>query len=92
MGFPGGAVVKNLHTSAGDAKDLDSMPGWGRSPGVGNGNPLQYSCLGISCRQRNLADYSPQGSEESDMTEQHHHIPFISGVSLAVINIKNSSF
>ena len=38
-------MVKNLPTSAGDSKDLDSIPGWGRAPGVGNGNPLQYSCL-----------------------------------------------
>ena len=45
-GFPGGAVVKNSPASAGDAKDEGSFPGSGRSPGVGNGNPLQYSCLG----------------------------------------------
>ena len=35
-------VVKNPHANAGDAS---SIPGWGRSPGEGNGNPLQYSCL-----------------------------------------------
>ena len=45
MGFPGGAVVKNLLASAGNARDRGSIPGWGRSPGGGNGNPLQYSCL-----------------------------------------------
>ena len=43
MGFPGGSVVKNPPANAGDA---GSIPGSGRSPGVGNGNPLQYSCLG----------------------------------------------
>ena len=42
-GFPGGSVVKNLLASAGD---MGSIPGTGRSPGEGNGNPLQYSCLG----------------------------------------------
>ena len=42
MGFPGGTVVKNLLTNAGDA---GSVPVSGRSPGGGNGNPLQYSCL-----------------------------------------------
>ena len=42
MGFPGGTVVKNLPANAGDA---GSVPRLGRSPGVGNGNPLQYSCL-----------------------------------------------
>ena len=42
-GFPGGSVVKNPLTNAGDA---GSIPGLGRFPGKGNGNPLQYSCLG----------------------------------------------
>ena len=43
MGFPEGSAVRNLPASAGDAC---SIPGSGRSPGEGNGNPLQYSCLG----------------------------------------------
>ena len=38
-------LVKNLLPNAGDAGDLGSIPELGRSPGVGNGNPLQYSCL-----------------------------------------------
>ena len=42
MGFSGGSVVKNPPTNAGD---VGSIPGWGRSPGGGHGNPLQYSCL-----------------------------------------------
>ena len=42
-GFSSGSVVKNLPTNAGD---LSSSPGLGRSPGGGQGNPLQYSCLG----------------------------------------------
>ena len=41
-GFPGGAEVK---ASACNVGDLGSIPGSGRSPGEGNGNPLQYSCL-----------------------------------------------
>ena len=41
LGFPGGSVVKNLPANTGDA---GSFPGSGRSPGGGNGNPLQYSC------------------------------------------------
>ena len=40
--FPGGSVVKNLPVNAGDSS---SNPGLGRSPGEGNGNPLQYSIL-----------------------------------------------
>jgi len=43
MCFPGGSVVKNLPAIAGD---VSLIPGLGRSPGEGNGNPLQYSCLG----------------------------------------------
>ena len=38
-------VLKNLPANAGEAKDVDSIPGSGRSPGGGNDNPLQYSCL-----------------------------------------------
>ena len=38
-------VVKNLPANAGDIRDMGSIPGSGRSPGGGNGNPLQYSCL-----------------------------------------------
>ena len=45
MGFPGGSVVRNLPAYAGDARDMHSIPGSGRCPGVGNGNPFQYSCL-----------------------------------------------
>ena len=43
MEFRGGSVVKNLPANAGD---MGSIPGSGRSPGVGNGNTLQHSCLG----------------------------------------------
>ena len=43
QGFPSGSVVKNLPADAGDA---GSVPGLGRSPGEGNGNTLQQSCLG----------------------------------------------
>ena len=38
-------VVKNLSANAEGARNVDSVPGLGRSPGGGNGNPLQYSCL-----------------------------------------------
>ena len=45
MGFPGGAVVKNPPVNAGDVGHVGLMPGWGRSPEGGHGNPLQYSYL-----------------------------------------------
>ena len=45
LGFPGGSLVKNPPANAGDGGDAGSIPGLGRSPGGGNGNPLQYSFL-----------------------------------------------
>ena len=62
----GGSVVKNPPVKPGD---LDLIPGSGRSPGEGNGNPLQYSCLEESHGQRNLGGYSPRGSQELTMIE-----------------------
>ena len=45
FGFPGGSVEKNPPTNAGDTEDMALILGWGRSPGEGNGNLIQYSCL-----------------------------------------------
>ena len=74
MGFPGGSEGK---ASACDAGDPGLIPGWGRSPGEGNGNPLQYSCPetlmdreawwaivhGVACLTLcNPVDFSPPGS------------------------------
>ena len=55
--FPGGSVVINPLASAEDTGDTGLIPGLGRSPGEGNDNPFQYSCLG----QRSLVGYSPWG-------------------------------
>ena len=44
QGFPGGAMVENPPANVGDAGDSGLIPGLGRSPGVSDGNPLQYSC------------------------------------------------
>ena len=55
MGFPGGLDSKESTCSAGD---LGSIPGLGRSPGGGHGNPLQYSYLENPHGQRSLAGYS----------------------------------
>ena len=49
-------------------------PGWEDSPGEGNGNPLQYSCLENSMDGRSLVGYSPWGRKESDMTERLHFV------------------
>ena len=65
----GGTVVKNLLTNSGDARDVGSIPGSGRSPGVGNGNPLQYFCLENSTVRGAWWAIVPGGHKESDTTE-----------------------
>ena len=66
LGFPCGSAGKESTCNAGN---LGSIPGLGRSPGGGHGNPLQYSCLENPHGQRSLEDYSPWGHKELDMTE-----------------------
>ena len=67
MGFPGGSEVK---ASAWNAGDPGSIPGLVRSPGEGNGNPLQYSCLENPMEGGAWLGYNPWGRKESDMTER----------------------
>ena len=67
-GLPNGSVVKESACNAGDAGDTGLIPGLGRSPGGGNGNPLQDSGLG-NPTDRRACGYSPWGHKESDMTE-----------------------
>ena len=73
-GFPGGSDGKE---SACSAKDLGLRPGFdpwsGRSPGEGNGNPLQYSCLENSMGRGLLVGYSPWGCKELATTKQLTH-------------------
>ena len=66
LGLPGGAVVKNLPDNAGD---MGSIPWSGRSPGRGNGNPLQYSCLDNFMDRGVWQATVPGVSKESDKTE-----------------------
>ena len=65
--FPGGSVVKNPHAKAGDIRDLGSIPGSGRSPGGGNGNPLQYpwvgNSMGLRKSQAHLSNYTATTTE-----------------------------
>ena len=67
LGFPGGSDGKE---SACNVGDLGLIPGFGRSPRGGHGNPLQCSCLENPHGQRSLMGYSPWGHKESDMTER----------------------
>ena len=66
--------------------DWGSIPGSGRSPGEGNGNPLQYPCLENSMDQRSLVVYSPWGHKELDTTERLHFLSFLSFFQLDKMN------
>ena len=70
MSFPGGSEVKNPPANAGD---VGLIPGSGKFPGEGNGNPLQYSCLE---RPMDGGTWCPWGCKESDTTEQLHFFSF----------------
>ena len=65
LGFPGGSLVKNSPANAGD---VGLIPGSGRSPGEGNGNPLQYSCLENPWTEEPGGLQSVECYEESDRT------------------------
>ena len=65
LGFPGSSAGKE---SAGNAGDLGSISGWGRSHGEGNGNPLQYSFLG-NPTDRGSRQATGHGATELDTTE-----------------------
>ena len=58
-------VVKNPPANAGDARDMGLIPGWGRSPGVGNSNLLKYSCLENSTDRQAC----PLGSSAKSQTQ-----------------------
>ena len=66
LGFSGDSVVKNPPANAGD---VGSIPQLGRSPGKGNGNPLQYSCLG-NAMGKGAWQAIPWGRKKLDMTEK----------------------
>ena len=62
--FPGGSLIKNPPATAGDGRDVGLIPGLGRSPGEGNGNPLQYLCL------RNFMDREAWGATVCGITKE----------------------
>ena len=68
--FPGGTVVKNPPTNAGDTRDTGWIPGLGRSPSVGNGNALQYYCLGNPMDRGAWQAIIHGVAKESDTTKQ----------------------
>ena len=76
LGVPSGSMVKNPSANAGDTEDVGSIPGLGRSPGGGNGNPLHYSCLGNPMDRGVWRAIVHGVAKDSDMTQQlkpHHH-------------------
>ena len=74
MGIPGGVVVKNPPANTEDARDTGSIPGSGRAPGVGNGNPFQYSCLENSMDRR---AWQSMGLQRVGRTEHTHiNLPY----------------
>ena len=83
-------MVKNLPANAGDARDKGLIPGSGKSPGEGNGNPLQHSFQENFHGQRRL---QPMGSQEQNMTEQlththtHTHTQILSSYAISLPEI-----
>ena len=67
-------MVKNLPANAGDAKDVGLIPGSGRSPGVGNGNSLQYSCLENSMDRRAWRATAHGGLKVEHTAHIHIHV------------------
>ena len=88
--FAGGSDGKESTCNAGD---LDLVPGLGRSPGGGHGNPLQYSCLENPHGQRIPVGYSPWDRKESYMTERLStaHISSLVKCLFKVLLIKKKS-
>ena len=76
-------MVKNPPANAGEAGDAGSIPGSGRSPGEGNGNPLQYSCLENPMDRGAWWAIVQGGYKELDTTE-HTHSTFIFKISIMI--------
>ena len=84
-------MVKNPPAIAGDIKDKGLIPGLGRSPGVGHGNPFQYSCLENPTDRGNLVSYSPWGRKESDTTEHAHACKQWDVTSLIMLSLRKQA-
>ena len=83
-------VVKNLPAIVGDIRDMGSIPGSGRSPGEGNGNPLQYSCSKNPMDRGALCTTVHGGHKELDMIEHLSHIRPSPAASAALSTLRAS--
>ena len=77
-------VVKNLPANAGDMRDLGPVPGLGRSPGEGNGNPLQCSCLENPTEESGGA--TVRGVTKSPTQLHHFHFSLLYGPTLTSVH------
>ena len=79
-------VVNNLSVNAEDARNTDSIPGWGRSPGVGKVHPIPVFLAGKFQGRRNLVSYSPWRHKESDTTEQSTHVGLAGNILARILH------
>ena len=84
-------VVKNPPAKAGDTRDTGLIPGSGRSPGGGHGNPRQYSCLENPIGIRRLAGYTPWGPQRIGHDWAHMHTKVGCHCLLQCIKVKSES-
>ena len=93
MGFPGCAVVKNLPADAGNSRDMGSIPGSGRVPGVGNGNLLQYSCPENPMERGTCTVHGLSNSwaQMGTRTRMHTHTKVIQCIQESKFCYKNSN-
>ena len=82
-------MVKNLPANAGDVRDVDSIPGLGRSPGEGNVNWLQYSCLEKPMTEELSGLQSVPGIAEESNTTEHTHTTCKHRFSLPILKLKS---
>ena len=80
-GFPSGAMVKNPPANAGDSRDMGSIPGWGRSPGKGSGNPFQILAWKIPWTEES-GELQSLGSQSQTWPSLSTHAGCVSSTSL----------
>ena len=83
LSFSGGSVVKNLPANARDLGDSNLIPGSGKSPGGGNDNPFQYSCLGNPMNRRAWRATLHRGTKNQTRLSTHACHPVVGDVDLS---------